>query len=433
MNRILSDQYDWDELMEFISDKNLTPVIGREMYKYEEAGKLVSIDNYLCTQLLLSFKVGDYPAASLADAIDHLVNKMAIKPMDIIRRLKSIVKDVSFPFPLLTALLSVDHLDYFINTTVYNNVLEKKIYETRREAATSINFSINQSFTDCENLEKLSEPFVFNVFGSLLHTVDPALSEDDMLEYVSHFREKMSVATNIINALKNKNLLIMGCSFPDWMNRFVLRLLSNEPMHDWGTRRTIILVNDPSDFRQKQVEALKKYDVVTYEGDTNDFVQELARQWKQKNPDANKKKTIFLSYTTQDRDAVETLKRTIENIGNVSCWYDKREIAAGDDFKREIAKGIKSADLFIPLISSNSLLHKDGYVQQEWFTADNVNTFRKIEGNLDKYLMPIVIDDTNPYDPGVPRYFSELSIGKVLKGDAGPEFLQQLKETLNLI
>ena len=433
MYKTLSEQCDWDELMEFISDKKLTPIIGKEMYKYEEGGNLVPIDNYLCAQLLQSFKLADYPAATLADAVDLLANKKLVKPMDIIRRLKSIVKDISFQFPLLTELLSVNELDYFINTTVYNNVLEKKIYESRKEEASSINFSINEPFTDCGNLEKLTEPFVFNVFGSLLNTVDPALSEDDMLEYVSHFREKMSIATNIINALKNKNLLIIGCSFPDWMNRFVLRLLSNEPMHDWGTKRTIILVNDQSDFRQKQNDALRNYDIVTYEGDTKDFIQELSRQWKQKNPAANKKKTIFLSYTTKDREAVETLKRTIEDIGNISCWYDKREILAGDDFKREIAKGIKSADLFIPLISSNSLLHKDGYVQQEWFTADNVNTFRKIEGNMEKYLMPVVIDETNPYDPNVPKYFSELSIGQVLNGNAGPEFLQQLKETLNLI
>lgn len=433
MNKILSDQYDWDELMEFISDKNLTTIIGKELYKYEAAGNLVSIDSYLCTQLLQSFRVDDFPANSLADAMDYLVNKQLVKPMDIIRRLKGIVKEISFQFPLLNALLSIHELDYFVNTTVYNNVLEKKIFESRKEAATSINFSINQTFDDCGSLERITEPFVFNVFGSLLNTVDPALSDDDMLEYVSLFRERMSGATNLVNALKNKNLLFIGCAFPDWMNRFVLRLLSNEPLHDWGTKRTIILVNDESDFRQKQMDGLRNYDVVTYEAGTNEFVQELSRQWKQKNPSSNKKKSIFLSYTTLDRDAVETMKKNIEDTGEISCWYDKREIMAGDDFKREIAKGIKSADLFIPLISSNSLLHKDGYVQLEWFTADNVNTFRRIEGNMDKYLMPVVIDETNPYDPNVPKYFSELSIGKVPGGDAGPEFIQQLKQTLKLI
>ena len=433
MNKTLSEQSDWDELMEFISEKKLTPIIGKEMYKYEEAGSLAPVDNYLCSQLLNAYKANDYPASTLSDAVDFLINNKWIKPMDIIRKLKSIVKEIDFEFPLLTELLSITDLHYFINTTIYDNVLEKNIYAIRKEAASSINFSINEPFTDSGNLEKLSEPFVFNVFGSLLNTVDPALSEDDMLEYVSYFREKTSIAKNIVSALKNKNLLFIGCSFPDLMDRFVLRLLSNEPMRDWGTKRIIILVNDQSEFRETQNNALKNYDVVTYDGSTDEFVKELSNQWQQKNPNSAKKKSIFLSYTTKDKDAVETLKRTIEDIGSVTCWYDKREIVAGDDFKREIAKSIKSADLFIPLISSNSLLHKDGYVQQEWMTADNVNTFRKIDGNLEKYLMPIVIDDTNPYDTNVPKYFSELSIGKVLDGNAGQEFLQQLKQTLNLI
>ena len=141
---------------------------------------------------------------------------------------------------------------------------------------------------------------------------------------------------------------------------------------------------------------------------------------------------IFLSYTVKDKQAVETLKQAIESIGNVSCWYDNREISAGDDFKTEIAKNIKSADLFIPLISANSLMHKDGYVQAEWFTADNVNTFRKIDGNTGKYLMPVVIDDTNPYDTNVPKYFSSLSIGKVPQGNPDTDFINKLKETLGV-
>jgi hypothetical protein len=253
-----------------------------------------------------------------------------------------------------------------------------------------------------------------------------------MLEYMGHFKEKMNSAINIIHALKNKNLLFIGCSFPDWMVRFILRLLSNEAMRDWGTKRTIIVVNDISDLRNRQYEFLRNYDVVTYEGNTSDFVQELYRQWKHRNPLAVKNKMVFLSYTTKDKDAVENLKKAIEVIDNVTCWYDNREIAPGDHFKTEIAKNIKSADLFIPLISANSLMNKDGYVQLEWFTADNVNTFRKIDGNTEKYLMPVVIDDTNPYDNNVPKYFSELSIGKVPQGNPGQEFINQLRDTLNL-
>ncbi len=433
MNKTLSEQSDWDELLDFISDRQLTPIIGKEMYKFKQNDLLVPIDEYLSKQILEFFKVAAPAGLSLTQAVNLLVNENRIKMMDIIRKLKSIVKEVNFEFPLLTEFLGIKDLNYFINTAVYNNVLETNLTKVRNENATSINFSINEPFSDSDDLERLQEPFVFNVFGSLLNTVDPALSEEDMLEYTGNFKEKIKNATNIINALKNKNLLFIGCAFPDWMVRFILRLLSNEPMHDWGTRRTIVVVNDPSDLRKIQFDFLKNYDVVTYEGTTDDFVHELSKQWQQKNPLAVKSKMIFLSYTVMDKDAVENLKKAIEGINHVTCWYDNREIVAGDDFKTEIAKNIKSADLFIPLISANSLMHKDGYVQLEWFTADNVNTFRKIDGKTDKYLMPIVIDDTNPYDANVPKYFSELSIGKVPAGNPGQEFINHLRETLNLI
>ena len=260
------------------------------------------------------------------------------------------------------------------------------------------------------------------------------MSEDDMLEYTGYFKEKMIKATNIVNALQNKNLLFLGCNFPDWMFRFMIRFLSNEPMHEWGTKRTVIVVNDDTELRTNQFAFLEKYDAVTFEGNTEDFIHELSTRRKARAPQTPvSKKNIFLSYTVKDKEAVENLKTAIESIGNVNCWYDKREINAGDDYKTEIAKGIKSADLFIPLISENSLLHKDGYVQLEWFTADNVNTFRKIDGNKSKYLMPIVIDDSNPYDANVPKYFAELSIGKVLQGNPDPEFLKQIKDTLQML
>jgi hypothetical protein len=432
MNKNLSEQSDWDELLDFITDRQLTPILGKEMYKFKQDDLLMPVDEYLSRQILELNKVTDQPALTLTQAVNYLVNEKKVKTMDIIRKLKLMIKEINFEFPLLSQFLSITDINYYINTAVYNNVLENNLTTIRKQTATSINFSINEPFSDCDDLDKLRVPFVFNVFGSLLNTVDPALSEEDMLEYTGHFKEKIKNATNIINALKNKNLLFLGCDFPDWMVRFILRLLSNEPMHDWGSKRTIIVVNDMSDVRKKQYEFLKNYDVVTYDGNTKDFVEELSSRWKQKNPSSVKNKMIFLSYTVKDKDAVENLKKAIEGINNVTCWYDNREIVPGDDFKTEIAKNIKSADLFIPLISANSLMHKDGYVQLEWFTADNVNTFRKIDGNTGKYLMPVVIDDTNPYDNNVPKYFSELSIGKVPAGNPGEEFINHVKETLNL-
>jgi len=341
MNKVFSDQFDWDELLDFIAEKKLTPILGKEMYTFKDADKLAPLDNYLSQKILELHKISDYNAASLSQAVNYLEIEKKVKSMDIIRKLKSIVKDINFELPVLNKLLSITDLNYFINTAVYNTVLENKIFETRKLKANSINFSINEPFPDCPDLEKLTEPFVFNVFGSLLNTVDPALSEEDMLEYTGFFKEKMSGATNIVSALKNKNLLFLGCTFPDWMVRFALRLISNEPLHEWGTKRTIIVINDPSELRDEQNNFLKNYDVITYEGRTSEFINELNDQWKKRNPNTGKTKSIFLSYTRADMEAVESMKKGIEQLGNVTCWYDKRELEPGDDWREKIVVNIR--------------------------------------------------------------------------------------------
>jgi hypothetical protein len=434
MNKIISDQYDWDELLEFIAEKKLTPVIGREMYTFNDGEKLAPLDNYLSQKILELHKITDHKAGSLPEAVNYLEIELKIKSMDIIRKLKSIVKDINFELPLLNDFLSISSLNYFINTAVYNTVLEKKIAEVRNQETTSINFSINEPFPDCPDIERLSSPFVFNVFGSLLNTVDPALSEEDMLEYTGYFKEKMGAATNIVSALKNKNLLFLGCTFPDWMVRFALRLLSNEPIHEWGSKRTIIVVNDPSDLRNEQNNFLKNYDVVTWEGSTADFIKELSSQWKKRHPTDGKNKSIFLSYTRADKDAVENLKKGIEQIGNITCWYDKRELEPGDDWREKIVVNIRKADLFMPLISVNSLEHEDGYVQKEWLQGTNEWVFRNADKKADKYLIPVIIDDSKSYGEKIAKHFdAKINFTKIPKGNPDSEFLSDLKKILHLV
>lgn len=434
MNKIISDQYDWDELLDLIGEKKLTPVLGKEMYTFKDGDKLAPLDNYLSQKILELHKITDFKASTLTDAVNYLENEKEIKTMDIIRKLKSIVKDINFELPVLSEFLKITNLNYFINTAVYNTVLENKIYEARKQKTNSINFSINESFSKCPDLSTLTEPFVFNVFGSLLNTVDPALSEEDLLEYTGSFKEKMSSDPNIVNALKSKSLLFLGCSFPDWMVRFALRLISNEPLHDWGSKRTVIVVNDPSDLRNEQNSFLKNYDVITYEGSTSEFVNELSSQWKKRNPTDGKNRSVFLSYTRADMQAVENLKKGIEQIGNITCWYDKRELGPGDDWREKIVVNIRRADLFMPLISANSLEHEDGYVQKEWLQGTNEWVFRNADKKADKYLIPVIIDDSKAYGEKIAKHFdSKINFTKAPQGNPDKEFLEDIKKILNLV
>ncbi|CAN5810868.1 hypothetical protein BH11BAC3_BH11BAC3_05680 [soil metagenome] len=434
MNRVIEDQSDWDELLGYISSRKLTPVIGKEMYTFSDNGSTLSIENYLAKQLLERSRITDSPDLSLPDTVDFLEFEKHIKPKDIKNKLMSIEEGIAFEFPLLADFLQIKDLNYYINTGVYNSILEKQIKAIRKEDPTAINFSLNEPFSDSDSLDKLTEPFVFNVFGSLKQNNDPAVGEDDMLEYAGNFKEKISAAINISNALKNRNLLFLGCTFPDWMMHFTLRLLSNEPLHEWGDNRTIIIVNDNTEYRKKLIDRLKNYDVTTYEGSTSDFVRELTRQWQQKNPQEETKKNVFLSYTRADTAIVENVKKSLEEMGGVNCWYDKRELEPGDNWLEKIVVSIRRADFFIPIISENSLQHKDGYVHKEWVQAQTEWVFRNSGKNSGNYLIPVVVDDSDANGNNIADFFdNNINRIKIPGGIPDNDFLNKIKATLNRV
>ncbi len=427
-------QDDWGELLGSISDGSLTPIIGKEIYKYEEPGntELLSFDTYLSKKLIEKFEITDHPAGTLTDTVDYLKNEKEKKVKAIINNLKDSVEEKKeFVFPLLENLLRITNLKFFVNTTVFYDILKRKIELVRKENDSDYkDFSPNSNFSFDQEIknQNLSKTLVFNLFGSL--NTDPAISEELMLEFTSEFGETLKNTPKLEVNFRNNNLLFLGCAYPEWMTRFVLRLLTDQAMYNWGTSRpprNIYIVNDKSPFRDEQDKILKYYDVIAFEGSNKEFISELLRQWKMK---YEKPKQIFLSYTRGDKNAVENLEKALVLAGNgkIKCWYDKEDLELAAKWRSEIIIEIDKADLFVPLISNNSLEHM-GFVQKEWDAAYNTTVLKK---KTSEYLIPIVIDDTDPYDKRVPKEFTELNIGKVPQGNPDDKFLNKIKSILNL-
>src|SRR4026209_898140 len=148
MNKIFSDQYDWDELLQLIADKKLTPVLGKEMYCYKDSDTLKPLDNYLSQKILEKNDVTDFQSTSLPETFNYLELKKKIETSDLIDALKPVVRGINFELPLLNEFLTISDLNYYINTTVYNNVLETKIKDLRKESITSRDFSIQSNIDD---------------------------------------------------------------------------------------------------------------------------------------------------------------------------------------------------------------------------------------------------------------------------------------------
>lgn len=69
--------------------------------------------------------------------------------------------------------------------------------------------------------------------------------------------------------------------------------------------------------------------------------------------DANK--AVFLSYASQDAEAARRICEALRSAG-VEVWFDQSELRGGDSWDAKIRKQIKECALFVPIISSTTLL-----------------------------------------------------------------------------
>lgn len=74
-------------------------------------------------------------------------------------------------------------------------------------------------------------------------------------------------------------------------------------------------------------------------------------------------KKVFLSYAREDSKKAEQIFNDLTKHG-IDVWFDKISIDAGQKWQESIEKGIEQSELFIVLLSKNSV-SKTGFIQKE--------------------------------------------------------------------
>jgi len=98
---------------------------------------------------------------------------------------------------------------------------------------------------------------------------------------------------------------------------------------------------------------------------------------------------VFISYSRQDRKFVEALTSKLRDAG-VRTWTDLDNISAGQDWAREIDRGLLEAAALIYVASRNS-------AQSRWMDREYAAFLEKA-----KRVIPIVIDDDGPTNLPLP-------------------------------
>ncbi len=71
-------------------------------------------------------------------------------------------------------------------------------------------------------------------------------------------------------------------------------------------------------------------------------------------------KAVFLSYASQDAEAVARLAKALCAAG-VEVWFDRNELVGGDAWDAKIRKQIAECALFVPVISAATQARREGY------------------------------------------------------------------------
>jgi hypothetical protein len=405
------DSKQWSKLLQAIARGVVIPIVGRDLLRIQIDGREQLLYEYLATELAKQLQVDSDPAASIDQVVAAYLNAsrqnsrddVNLKTLEIINRLRGTDGGMPIAEPL-RKLATIQPLRLFISTTV-DSLLAHALGSPFDHVFA---YSPNSSVTDIpRDYARSQHRVVFHLFGRISGIPDSALIDEEILEFIWKLHEESTSPrlVNLFDELRNKRLLLIGNHHPDWLARFFVRLARRDRLYSGNEAREFLadgaVVTDAHlrDFLQNFSPQTKSFGVA----DPVDFVNQLVEKWEAF-PDkpfsaheslgpaaAAKPPAVFVSYASQDHDAVERLQTSLGSVG-LDVWFDKARLQSGDPWWPVIERNIATCDVFVPVISANSNKRDEGIFIREWNRAlERLEDMDKASARL---IHPVIVDDT---------------------------------------
>jgi hypothetical protein len=281
------------------------------------------------------------------------------------------------------------------------------------------------------------------------------VTDEDLVEFVHNLQVPDRRPTLLFDALMDPrgHLLLIGTGFSGWLTRFFLRTIkANERL--WTVRDQAGFVADTI-ARDDLTQFLEYFSEQTlvYEGDLVEFVDELVRRVNgpgggdeppavgnaqaeglpgpEQLPDEFPRHAVFISYASEDRDIARSIKEELEK-DNIDVWFDRNELQRGDLWKRKIQVNIDECCLFLPILSRSVKVSGHREFLAEWEHALSLPWPREPDGSPARFIVPVLVDDTDLDDPAVSGYFRKYQAEKLPGGRTTSEFREFVKQRFRL-
>lgn len=415
----------WESFFDNLTAGQIVPVIGNDLILVKDEEKNdtpVPLYSYLAREWTRKLDI-TYEGQTLGElALTYPGNDIYKTTHSIFIKMGE-AKD-RFDLEPLEKLAAIDNFNFFVSTTL-DGLLVKALYNKRKlkkNQVKVINYSQRHpSFHVLHEDKEEPKVTVFNLLGSFGNPIPPAFNDEEMLEhFLLLFKNyKNSIAYTLedyfFEKVSNKILLFVGCDFPDWFMRFIIRIISNQRYLDRSSSFSdYIIWNEIGKFPKLNT-FLKQFKKKIYppkdvpDGNVRVFIDELYERWTEVEKQPPKYKgTVFLSYSNPDQSEARKLKKILQQSGIKSVWIDIEDKEAGEH-QVVIKENLKKCRVFVPMISNNALNNIEGYMWKA--ECDLIQARLKVESAQNKpNIIPIILDKTKDTDsripPGfIPNYF----------------------------
>ena len=459
---------DWDKLLINIEAGTVIPIIGRDLLQVVPGPDTPPILLYnLIARRLADELAKEFPHVrnehgadiTLNDAV-CLCTRHGRNHFDICYSILEVLKEVSsWPSPSpLQQLAQIVDFKLFVSTT-FDSLMEVAIERSGQDRHASV-YAYDPKPPSGKSMEdlpltntNLNQAIIYHLMGRLaVNSSNVVISDEDLLEFVCalYSENKKRVPVNLLNALAKNHLLLLGCSFSDWLARFFLRAakrrrLSHKP--DDERLRNIVeyVVDDYAPQEKNLVLFLEQFWTSTRifrSGNVVGFVNELRRRWGERNPSkiggpstpkappitpterlpiTMPDGVLFISYAREDERAVERLRASLKGL---PVWFDQAKLEAGEGWEYKIEDNIHRCRFFMPVISHNTNRRMEGFFRREWNQAAD-----RTRGMAEecRFLLPVTIDDTKALNARVPKAFLKAHWWQLPNGEATPQFRTEIR------
>ena len=249
-----------------------------------------------------------------------------------------------------------------------------------------------RALSECRNGRKYHEPTLFYIFGKAVtdESKKYVRTDDDAIQIIEKWI-LMPKDDPILNYIRNKKLLALGCKFDNWYFRFFWYVLKRE-FSRFKEGQVAFMLNE-GDKTDEQLRVFLERSRIYQHPDARAFMSEMTKDLTSSVSFIVNRRAqggVFISYCSQNVVQATKVFYLLSNEG-YTVWIDNRKLNGGDDYEREIEKAIADSSVFIPILTPHIARDLasgklDHYYNKEWSIAAQYSRMKGL------HILPLALD-----------------------------------------